>query len=172
MTKRHNRKGNCLDRNTVFRCKTCGPMSSTSACDVCHEHEEVRGDCSGCPPCLPCMERYGLTTPGGAHANAPKIQEQNVRPMTPTEGRSKTERLVFAGAYRIDVDDDGVPFWRGGGADDKNESEMNPNEPLRLDPNHFPPGTVVTAMEPEDSHAFYDALVARQRQIHTRKTEP
>jgi hypothetical protein len=60
--------------------------------------------------------------------------------------------------FAVDVDDEtGVPFWRGGGADDKDETRFEGGEPLVLNPNHFPPGSRVTLDEPWDE-AFYDRL--------------
>ena len=60
--------------------------------------------------------------------------------------------------WRIDVDDEtGKPFWRGGGADDKGETEFGKDEPLIMHPGHFPPGTRVVVIEPWDEE-FYTRL--------------
>lgn len=47
----HKFNGNCWKRSR--RCTICGPDVS---CDVCHEHDEPRGDCSGCSPCGACCD--------------------------------------------------------------------------------------------------------------------
>jgi hypothetical protein len=49
---RHNRLGNCtLDE---MACDECG---HDNICDVCHKHDEPRGECSQCNPCLACIKR-------------------------------------------------------------------------------------------------------------------
>lgn len=48
---RHNRKGNCWTQGVVFSCKECG---KGEMCDVCHAHDEPRGDCLSCPECPVC----------------------------------------------------------------------------------------------------------------------
>jgi len=50
MADRHNRKGNCWTQSVVFGCKECGD----AMCDVCHKHDEPRGDCLSCPGCPVC----------------------------------------------------------------------------------------------------------------------
>jgi hypothetical protein len=44
----HNHKGNCWD--APYECKRCG----NELCDVCHEHDEPRGECSVCTHCPAC----------------------------------------------------------------------------------------------------------------------
>jgi hypothetical protein len=48
---KHNRLGNCTA--CVFECLHCGDENQ---CDVCHIHDEPRGECSRCNPCLPCQK--------------------------------------------------------------------------------------------------------------------
>jgi hypothetical protein len=48
MTK-HLRNGNCFD--FIFSCNKCG---RGNPCDVCHLHEEPRGECSLCALCAEC----------------------------------------------------------------------------------------------------------------------
>lgn len=63
-----------------------------------------------------------------------------------------------AAHWRIDVDDEtGRAFWRGAGADDKDESIFDPDEPLTMLAAHFPPGTRVVVIEPWDEE-FYSRL--------------
>ncbi len=38
--------GNSWDKKYVYNCKECG---IGNLCDVCHEHDEPRGECSECP---------------------------------------------------------------------------------------------------------------------------
>lgn len=45
---RHTAGGNCLR----FKCDKCGPEN---VCDVCHVHEQPRGECDECPPCVACQ---------------------------------------------------------------------------------------------------------------------
>lgn len=49
----HNHKGNCWDR--AFSCSKCG---NGEFCDVCHKHDEPRGECSECPVCSECKREY------------------------------------------------------------------------------------------------------------------
>ena len=49
--KRHNKRGNCWDDAVVRSCRRCG---TDSTCDVCHRHDEPRGDCSDCRRCEAC----------------------------------------------------------------------------------------------------------------------
>jgi hypothetical protein len=52
----HDYKGNCTHRDAVYGCDECG---HDNACDVCHEHCEPRGECSGClPKCEACIEEH------------------------------------------------------------------------------------------------------------------
>ena len=48
MPANHNHKGNCWDK--AYEC--CGD----DLCDVCHEHDEPRGECSECPDCPACRD--------------------------------------------------------------------------------------------------------------------
>lgn len=38
--------GNDLSEEAIWNCRECG---RGNLCDVCHWHDEVRGDCSVCP---------------------------------------------------------------------------------------------------------------------------
>lgn len=49
----HNKLGNCWHNEPVYECKTCG---TDAICDVCHLHDEPRGECSECPACPLCDE--------------------------------------------------------------------------------------------------------------------
>lgn len=51
MEMEHDRKGNCW--NASYRCTTCG---HDNFCDVCHKHDELRGECPECPPCQMCVK--------------------------------------------------------------------------------------------------------------------
>lgn len=51
-TLKHNRKGNCLA--VEFTCRKCN--AATAACDVCHAHDQLRGECDQCPACRACVE--------------------------------------------------------------------------------------------------------------------
>ncbi len=62
--------------------------------------------------------------------------------------RADPALLHDAGAFTLDMDDDGLTFWRGGGPDDKDESRFAPGEPLVLSPEGWPAGTVIMAREP------------------------
>ncbi len=44
----HDGYGNCWDINR--HCPECGD----GQCDVCHEHEQPRGECDECPQCPEC----------------------------------------------------------------------------------------------------------------------
>jgi hypothetical protein len=49
----HNGLGNCWRaRAAVARCAECG----MDCCDVCHQHDEPRGECSECPECEACAK--------------------------------------------------------------------------------------------------------------------
>lgn len=57
----HDKKGNCLDKTLVNACGDCG---AGACCDVCHEHEEPRGECARCPHCprcSPALKKLGVT---------------------------------------------------------------------------------------------------------------
>lgn len=45
----HSENGNCW--SVAYKCEECG---IGVLCDVCHEHDEVRGDCDECVPCAAC----------------------------------------------------------------------------------------------------------------------
>lgn len=47
----HALSGNCWHKRAAYECGTCGVGEM---CDVCHRHDEPRGDCSGCARCAPC----------------------------------------------------------------------------------------------------------------------
>jgi hypothetical protein len=51
----HNLKGRCWCKAAVYLCCRCG---LGNLCDVCHVHDEPRGECD-CPPCLACDEKGG-----------------------------------------------------------------------------------------------------------------
>ena len=46
---KHNRKGNCWDIRL-----TCPNCDDDTICDVCHEHDQLRYECSECPECPAC----------------------------------------------------------------------------------------------------------------------
>jgi len=48
---RHTFGGNCRQVDMVYLCKACG---IGNLCDVCHKHDEPRGDCDKCQPCPTC----------------------------------------------------------------------------------------------------------------------
>jgi hypothetical protein len=50
MATKHLRNGNCFDR--IFSCLKCGRLA---VCDVCHLHDEPRGECEICPRCEKCV---------------------------------------------------------------------------------------------------------------------
>lgn len=58
-TQTHNREGNCWDE--AFECSECGGH----LCDVCHEHDQPRGDCDMCPPCGMCEQAHAQDVIGG-----------------------------------------------------------------------------------------------------------
>jgi hypothetical protein len=47
----HDRNGNCW-----AKAKNCSVCGEGSLCDVCHEHDEPRGDCSECLTCYACRQ--------------------------------------------------------------------------------------------------------------------
>jgi hypothetical protein len=65
-----------------------------------------------------------------------------------------TENVPQGGA-RLSVDEEtGKPFWSLWGADWMDGMDMNPGDPVRLNPGAFPTGTVVLIHEPDmDSEA-------------------
>lgn len=64
--------------------------------------------------------------------------------------------------WEIDFDEEtGKPFWRGAGADDKDETIFDAEQPLTMDPKHFPPGTRISVEEPWDEE-FYTKLFAER----------
>lgn len=47
----HDWLGNCWAPEAIHDCDHCGD----AACDVCHDHDEPRGECSECPECPVCV---------------------------------------------------------------------------------------------------------------------
>ena len=45
----HSKNGNCFEGS--YSCRRCG---IGNLCDVCHKHDEPRGECSTCEPCKVC----------------------------------------------------------------------------------------------------------------------
>lgn len=45
----HRHNGNCFEKS--YNCHKCG---KGELCDVCHKHEQPRGDCYECDPCFFC----------------------------------------------------------------------------------------------------------------------
>lgn len=43
--------GNCWRKGRVYNCPHCGVGN---LCDVCHQHDEPRGECEQCPSCPAC----------------------------------------------------------------------------------------------------------------------
>lgn len=50
-TWKHLNNGNCRRQDYVFNCLSCGVGN---LCDVCHEHDELRGECEQCDTCPAC----------------------------------------------------------------------------------------------------------------------
>lgn len=48
---KHSKQGNCWANGVVYTCPECG---LANLCDVCHEHDEPRGECSECEDCAAC----------------------------------------------------------------------------------------------------------------------
>lgn len=46
----HSMSGNCFHELVCRDCDECG----AEMCDVCHDHEEERGECECCPRCPAC----------------------------------------------------------------------------------------------------------------------
>lgn len=60
------------------------------------------------------------------------------------------EAKFEGGFFVLKVNDNGVPFWSGtGGLDDKDGTTLNVHQPLILNPDNWPPGTIITATVPE-----------------------
>lgn len=59
---KHNRKGNCWDVSIIYDCKRC--HLPEEVCDVCHKHDEPRGNCGECPRCAVCDEGAGFAESG------------------------------------------------------------------------------------------------------------
>lgn len=57
MKSKHDLRGNCP--NKTFSCRRCG---TENKCDVCHTHEEPRGECSECPICPGCAVDFPAAT--------------------------------------------------------------------------------------------------------------
>ena len=49
----HKHNGNCW--HDARRCEECGVGN---LCDVCHDHDEPRGDCAKCEPCTDCEQGF------------------------------------------------------------------------------------------------------------------
>lgn len=49
----HTNSGNCWSRVIVYGCTRNGCREG-EVCDVCHDHDEPRGECSECPKCGAC----------------------------------------------------------------------------------------------------------------------
>ena len=49
----HSLNGNCWDTNLVYGCTVNGCVEGVM-CDVCHAHDEPRGECSACEDCEEC----------------------------------------------------------------------------------------------------------------------
>jgi hypothetical protein len=49
----HNPTGNCWKQPDPYECHDCG---KGNICDVCHLHDEPRGECSECKRCKVCDE--------------------------------------------------------------------------------------------------------------------
>jgi hypothetical protein len=49
----HTASGNCWKRPDPYECRYCG---KGNLCDVCHLHDEPRGECSECKRCKACDE--------------------------------------------------------------------------------------------------------------------
>ena len=52
----HDKRGNCFESALVFGCDKCG---HGNLCDVCHKHDQPRGDCDECPLCPLCEAAKG-----------------------------------------------------------------------------------------------------------------
>lgn len=46
---KHNLKGNCQENE--YNCDIC---TSDVLCDICHDHDEPRGECNSCDECHKC----------------------------------------------------------------------------------------------------------------------
>lgn len=57
---RHNRLGNCWSSQHVCKCSECG---AGEMCDVCHEHDEPRGECPVCDECPRCVSEMSREQP-------------------------------------------------------------------------------------------------------------
>lgn len=51
----HNLGGNCEVSVVTNECRRCG---TDNLCDVCHLHDEPRGDCDKCQRCEACEEVF------------------------------------------------------------------------------------------------------------------
>lgn len=50
MKPEHDHAGNCWHDADKCQHEDCGG----NVCDVCHEHEQPRGECNACPTCTAC----------------------------------------------------------------------------------------------------------------------
>ena len=55
----HTNTGNCHSDGNTFNCTDCG---LGNVCDVCHDHDEPRGECSECEPCEKCISEGKVIT--------------------------------------------------------------------------------------------------------------
>lgn len=65
----HNDGGNCWSNEATYECDVCGPGS---LCDVCHDHDEPRGECSACKRCPRCENTDTRKPPTDDLAAPPK----------------------------------------------------------------------------------------------------
>jgi hypothetical protein len=78
----HTLSGNCwLAAEDCKKCCTGGDI-----CDVCHEHDEPRGDCSECPPCSRCES--------GDTAPTKKKSPRKLRAVEPEERTDEAEYMA------------------------------------------------------------------------------
>lgn len=59
----HNKKGNCWSRDAYLKCRKMGCRPG-EMCDVCHLHDEPRGECSECDTCAGCEDERKNNEPG------------------------------------------------------------------------------------------------------------
>jgi hypothetical protein len=74
----HDHKGNCFDKS--YECPDC---TAGTLCDVCHAHEQPRGECDDCPDCPECPPEIGRTLPKPSY-NACRMVAQHIRDLPPT----------------------------------------------------------------------------------------
>lgn len=59
------------------------------------------------------------------------------------------EDRIECGSFMVKKNDDDQLYWSGGCSGDKDETNLEPGEPLGLSPNGFKVGTIVICYEPE-----------------------